>query len=490
MTNNREDVDILYDRPMDISTRLWLSIQPRFFILNILTVQDIDYMHKIATSVKLAGNPSKKKELITKVMNYRNCKRIACGTNRLVFKYMEDQSTVIKVAFDRVAINDNLREYKNQEFLKPFCAKCFEVTPCGTVGIFERVYPVVNREQFMSIADRVFDIIVNCFLGKYVLADFGTNYYKNWGVRKGMGPVILDYPYLYELDSGKLYCNKPDPKSPTGICHGDIDYDDGFNYLVCEKCGKVYLASEVSKADSKRGGIIVEREEHYMTITIEKNGKTIVLGDEKETTTYKKMSRKERKLKKSMKDFSITIERGDHSECNKEKPKAEAPVEEPIEFMENPIVQEESKLRADDCDNIEVTIVTRNGDKYVGKGPGSDIENPYSNMDIYGVGAEYVGNIYEEEKSDNTEVSEDIEEKESHDAETPEEVIKEEDTEVVYSDDDSSLGSTLSEALKQINMINEKEREKESDSDSNEISADNTDYYETEDEDDVLSEFF
>lgn len=487
MMANREDIDILYDRPMDISTRLWLSIQPKFFILNILTVQDIDYMHKIATSVKLAGNPSKKKELITQVMTYRNCKRIACGTNRLVFKYMEDQSTVIKVAFDRVAINDNLREYKNQEFLKPFCAKCFEVTPCGTVGIFERVYPVVNREQFMSIADRVFDIIVNCFLGKYVLADFGTNYYKNWGVRKGMGPVILDYPYLYELDSGKLYCNKPDPKSPTGICHGDIDYDAGFNYLVCEKCGKVYLASEVSKADSKRGGIIVEREEHYMTITIEKNGKTIVLGDEKETTTYKKMTRKERKLKKDMKDFSITIERGDHSETTGEEPvsKVETPVEEPIEFTETPIDQGESNLRTDDCKNIEVTIVTRNGDKYVGKSNEFDYENPYGSMNIYGTGAEYVGNIYEEDKPETKKVPEYNEEE----AEVPEEVSAEEDTEVVYSDDDS-MGSTLSEALKQINMINEKEREEASTSDSRVISADNADYYETEDEDDVLSEFF
>ena len=35
------------------------------------------------------------------------------------------------------------------------------------------------------------------------MADIGTNFFMNWGIRPGFGPVLLDYPYVYELDGNK-----------------------------------------------------------------------------------------------------------------------------------------------------------------------------------------------------------------------------------------------------------------------------------------------
>jgi hypothetical protein len=82
--------------------------------------------------------------------------------------------------------------------------------------------------------------------GKYLLADVGTEYFMNSALRDGFGPVLLDFPYLYEInDANALVCKKPDNNSPIGICGGLIDYDAGFNNLVCNKCGKIYRAQEI-----------------------------------------------------------------------------------------------------------------------------------------------------------------------------------------------------------------------------------------------------
>ena len=79
-------------------------------------------------------------------------------------------------------------------------------------------------------------MIANKFIGKYVLEDIGTIWFKNWGIRPGFGPVLLDYPYLFEVDIRDLYCYD---MTPLGLpCGGQIDYDAGFNILICTKCGK------------------------------------------------------------------------------------------------------------------------------------------------------------------------------------------------------------------------------------------------------------
>lgn len=399
-----EDKQILLDKPVPSVYAQWNAIQTNVHILNLLTYQDIAYLNQIARSNKLAGNPTKKKQLIIQVMEARGFKKLDCGTNRLVFKFMDNQSFLIKVAFDKVALNDNIREYNNQEYLKPFCAKCFEVTPCGTVGLFERVYAVKSREEFASIANTVFDIIVNCFLGKFVLADFGTKFYKNWGVREGAYPVILDYPYLYELDGGKLFCNKQDPLSETGYCGGEIDYDDGFNFLVCKKCGKMHLASELSKDKKNKSIIVIGREETRMKIQITKRDGSIVnVGEERESKTYKKFDKKETpheyKMRKNLSQLRVYIGKSHIDD------KPEQNVEEKTEKVQiSSVYGEMVPATGDNFKNMKVEITNRKGEKYVG-GASKSI-SPYAPASrysgLYGNGAEIVRDEPEEPVIDST----------------------------------------------------------------------------------------
>ena len=290
------NLKVLYtSAPPNSEARVFENIFPPCRILNLITIQDIIQLNQIAKNKKLSSKPVEKLNMIKEIMGKRGFRKISSGTNRIVFKYMEEQSFVIKVAYDSVGLSDNLNELYNQELIKPFCTKVFEVSPCGTVGMFERVRAIRNREEFQSIAYDVFDIIVNEFVGKYVLADIGTKFFMNWGVRQGKFPVILDFPYIYELDGSKIYCNRPDPLSPYGFCGGDIDYDDGFNHLVCTKCGKTFLASDLKlAAEKKSNDLIIEQEDINMVVEI-KRGDTVVnsIDTSKESDTYKKTKKKE-----------------------------------------------------------------------------------------------------------------------------------------------------------------------------------------------------
>ena len=293
-----EDINILLTSPpMDKSNLTFEQIYHPCKIYNFLSIEDIQNLYAIATDKKLNTKPKEKLNMIKVIMARRGFKRLSSGTNRIVFKYLEDQSFVFKIAYDSVGLSDNLNEMYNQNLIKPFCTKVFDVTPCGTVGMFERVHAIRNREEFYNIAADIYDIIVNEFIGKYVLADFGTKFFMNWGIREGQFPVILDFPYIYELDGAKMYCNRPDPNSKYGFCGGEIDYDDGFNHLVCTKCGKTFMASELKLVEeNKSSSINIERKDLEMVVKVIKDDRVIQTVDSsRETDTYKKDKKGRRK---------------------------------------------------------------------------------------------------------------------------------------------------------------------------------------------------
>ena len=256
------------------------------------TPTDVGDLRYIATSNRFAAKTDKKYKMINEIMNRRGWKIFSSGTNRAVYKFMEDQSILVKTALDSVGMSDTPNEYYNQQFIAPYCTKVFETTPCGTLGLFERCHPISSREEFRSVAEDVYDIIVNHLVGKYVIEDFGSDFFLNWVIRSGSYPVICDFPYVFELDGAKLYCNKPDPYSPTGVCGGEIDYDDGFNHLICKRCGKQYLARDLKKAKEgmDTGILITEREDGIdMRVRVVKGDEVIQEVDStKSTSTYKR----------------------------------------------------------------------------------------------------------------------------------------------------------------------------------------------------------
>lgn len=227
-------------------------------LLSRFTPTDIGDLYTLASSVKYSSKLKFKYDSIDAIMARRGCEKFVSGTNRITYRPYDSNKFLYKIAFDNVGLGDNPAEFKNQQFLKPFVTKLFETDPMGAIACVERVTPITNREEFMSVAKDVYQAINSWFVGEYVLADFGSKFFMNWGVRDGFGPVLLDFPYVYKLDGSKLFCRAKNPYSPTGCCEGEIDYDAGYNKLRCTRCGIVYKANELKKKE-KEGTLFVKQ---------------------------------------------------------------------------------------------------------------------------------------------------------------------------------------------------------------------------------------
>lgn len=204
---------------------------------------------------------------INAVMKSKGFSRLSGGTNRMVYRFLDDPSFVLKIAIDRVGMNDNLAEFKNQQYLKPYVCKIFDTTSDGLMATIERVYPITSKEEFTEVQEEVFYLIVTKIIGKTVAEDIGKNYFRNYGIRPGFGVVLLDYPYIYPLDGSKLFCTHVDPN--TGArCTGLIDYDDGFNHLFCRKCGTRYLAVDLEDKNPSNDIIMTRGGNYPMKIKV------------------------------------------------------------------------------------------------------------------------------------------------------------------------------------------------------------------------------
>lgn len=174
-------------------------------ISSMFTPFDIANLNQIAKSIRYSGNPELKFKEIDKIMRSRGFVKFISGTNRVTYRPIENNTFLVKVAIDAVGLGDNPREFRNQFIFKPFVTKVFEITPCGTLGVFERVTPITSREEFLSVASDIYELINEWFIGEYVLEDIGTKYFLNWGIRKGLTMDqgvyyrnVVDY-YLFEL---------------------------------------------------------------------------------------------------------------------------------------------------------------------------------------------------------------------------------------------------------------------------------------------------
>lgn len=338
-------------------------------LYSLLTVDDIRMINKYATSIRWAGRPIERMQAIDQILVNRGFRKLTGGTNRVVYKFLELDTIVLKVATDAVGVNDNPREYYNQQFLKPFVTKVFEVSQCGTVGLFERVTAITSREEFLSVAPFIFDLINNWFIGEYVCDDIGTEFFLNWGIRNGFGPVLLDFPYVYKLDGNKLYCNRPNDDGT--ICNSVIDYDDGFNHLRCTKCGAEYKALELKKAIESHS-IISKGGRTKMKVGFKYGDNVVVSSKDTEDfmDTNPKLvpNKKDRKKPSKVGSLKVTAKSGNKTiikneagnKNDDEKPESTLKVkpithevEEPekVETNDNPETTEEAKVESENKDD-------------------------------------------------------------------------------------------------------------------------------------------
>ena len=97
-------------------------------ISSYISLPEIQYFDYIATSAKLAGKSKRYKiDMMSEVLRPKGFIYMAAGTNRVVFRNDYDQSFLLKIGFDSTGVNDSTREFYNQEVLKPFVPKMFDV---------------------------------------------------------------------------------------------------------------------------------------------------------------------------------------------------------------------------------------------------------------------------------------------------------------------------------------------------------------------------
>lgn len=274
-------LDLLYSEEKSALDFQFERLQcPNFY--NFISEDDIMKCYNIARSNKYAGNVKLKKKMIEDILKPRGFVRIFSGTNRLIFRYLEDDSFVLKVGFDSSGLKDSLREMSNQYFLQPFVQKVFQVHPSGAVATCEKVVPIRSIYEFAGVAEDVYELVTKRIIGKYVLDDIGCKeFFQNYGIRQGFGVVLLDFPYMYELDGKKLYCNVKDKETGT-CCHGVIDYDLTFDNIICTKCGKRYFAKDL-KTGIKNNTIYIKGEKSMSKVYIYKGNELISVNGGYET---------------------------------------------------------------------------------------------------------------------------------------------------------------------------------------------------------------
>lgn len=146
------------------------------------TQQEHDYIKKLI----MKNRNDIKIKMLNTIMKSKGFSRLSGGTNRMVYRYLDDPSFVLKVAIDRVGMQDSLAEYRNQHRLKPYVCKIFDVTQDGLMATVERVYPISSKEEFEAVQEEIFYLIVTKIIGKYVAEDIGKSYFMNYGMKNAL----------------------------------------------------------------------------------------------------------------------------------------------------------------------------------------------------------------------------------------------------------------------------------------------------------------
>lgn len=269
---------VLSEQEINNKYVLWFNALSHPKIDKYLAIEDVMIIHDLISNPKYSGGTTEDRlEFYNAILNRKGFYRITQGTNRMVYECVFDKSILLKVAMDKIGCEANLGEFRNQEYMKPYIPKTFDVTPKGTIAMCERVVPIKSREEFFEHADTIYDITRYFLDNNFILEDIGTNFFKNWGVRPEHGPVLLDYPYFYRVNENRKICNRFDPKTGKP-CRGVIAYDDGFNYLYCTKCGTRYAAKDIGTIMS----VVKERKRRKEATIMEEYPKVTVIVDGKE----------------------------------------------------------------------------------------------------------------------------------------------------------------------------------------------------------------
>lgn len=284
LTNSNVEVRKIHLNAMYRSLAYTVPLERAFDDLQGPMVEDLFDAETIKSIKLVVTNPKikffkDKFRILAGILNPLGYILAHAGTNRVVFQPQFDDSFVVKIGLDIAGRTNNPNEIVNQKYLKPFVCKCFDTTDDGVIGTFERVVPIENLYQLWSVREDIFDIM-RAITKRFVIDDFGTEAFKNWGVRKGFGPVLLDYADMYILDKDTAYCRKPIDWHSTAVCGGELGYTPGYNKIMCKKCGGIGKAKQY-KGKEKLSVYVPSRGiDMGIKCTIKVGGKTVFSTEE------------------------------------------------------------------------------------------------------------------------------------------------------------------------------------------------------------------
>ena len=284
LTNSNVDVRKIHLDAMYRSLAYTVPLERAFDDLQGPMVEDLFDAETIKSIKLVVTNPKikffkDKFRILAGILNPLGYILAHAGTNRVVFQPQFDDSFVVKIGLDIAGRTNNPNEIVNQKYLKPFVCKCFDTTDDGVIGTFERVVPIENLYQLLSVREDIFDIM-RAITKRFIIDDFGTEAFKNWGVRKGFGPVLLDYADMYILDKDTAYCRKPIDWHSTAVCGGELGYTPGYNKIMCKKCGGIGKAKQY-KGKEKLSVYVPSRGiDMGIKCTIKVGGKTVFSTEE------------------------------------------------------------------------------------------------------------------------------------------------------------------------------------------------------------------
>lgn len=284
LTNSNVDVRKIHLNAMYRSLAYTVPLERAFDDLQGPMVEDLFDVETIKSIKLVVTNPKikffkDKFRILAGILNPLGYILAHAGTNRVVFQPQFDDSFVVKIGLDIAGRTNNPNEIVNQKYLKPFVCKCFDTTDDGVIGTFERVVPIENLYQLWSVREDIFDIM-RAITKRFIIDDFGTEAFKNWGVRKGFGPVLLDYADMYILDKDTAYCRKPIDWHSTAVCGGELGYTPGYNKIMCKKCGGIGKAKQY-KGKEKLSVYVPSRGiDMGIKCTIKVGGKTVFSTEE------------------------------------------------------------------------------------------------------------------------------------------------------------------------------------------------------------------
>lgn len=284
LTNSNVDIRKIHLNAMYKSLAYTVPLERAFDDLQGPMVEDLFDAETIKSIKLVVTNPKikffkDKFRILAGILNPLGYILAHAGTNRVVFQPQFDDSFVVKIGLDIAGRTNNPNEIVNQKYLKPFVCKCFDTTDDGVIGTFERVVPIENLYQLWSVREDIFDIM-RAITKRFIIDDFGTEAFKNWGVRKGFGPVLLDYADMYILDKDTAYCRKPIDWHSTAVCGGELGYTPGYNKIMCKKCGGIGKAKQY-KGKEKLSVYVPSRGiDMGIKCTIKVGGKTVFSTEE------------------------------------------------------------------------------------------------------------------------------------------------------------------------------------------------------------------